>query len=337
MIINLDWLQFNCICSHQEELLKDTTQFHIRQISKTNVYDKWLIITYKGEKFLDVCFSPYSNIINADIVNVRLYNQWLYSDWLPILKSYFRVKKMRFNKLTRIDIAIDFQESEFDVRKMVKEYNQDKVIIKGKHKVCTYETTDGKERSFESMTINKLSSNNSMKWYNKTAELINNKDKSYIRAAWEAAGMEIEKEVFRSEITIKGDVYESTTGSQIDLEMIDDKAFIFKLFNIAYTSYFQLIKKGKCKKNINPFNKCNTDNAKLIRVRSTNKSTRMVKYVVNQVVRTIDEYYNAEKEAADIEVITEFLARYMRDSYPAHWNRYGEDSRIIHNKLNLFV
>lgn len=247
-----------------------------------------------------------------------------------------KIKQITFNKITRIDIAVDFETKEIDIKNIIKQYQKGEISIKGRHKISTFETTCNDKREFESMTINKLSSDNSMKYYNKTKEMYAKGDKSYIRHTWKNAGFDTEQDIYRAEITVKGDIYESEYGSQITLEHIDNKDFINKVFRAAYQNYFLMssTKPGKAKKLLNMFDNLSTTDMKLIRVKSNNISTRMCKYVVNQVVRTVQEKY--ETGDNDINIIMSFLAIYMRDNHPAYWNTTEHDRKEQKTKIDFF-
>lgn len=180
----------------------------------TPQYKEMFVVFEHDFPFIEVRRNPYSlknngGIFDQNDCHLRLSNRACYS-YSPIddLRVFMLTHGYRYQSLTRIDICLDFNV--FDrgdspsnivaayMRGDLWKINQCNIAAHGKDKWFNRVWNSLKWGSDKSMISTKL--------YNKSLELKEVKDKFYIRDAWQAAGLDLEKDVWRVEFSVKSEM-----------------------------------------------------------------------------------------------------------------------------------
>ena len=202
-VINLDWLQVFC---HGKELTQEphfTTDYKITAQDsgkETLVFQKLYYIYFGKIKVAEVQQVPRSRIINPEATIVKLENRILYTtQYMHVLQTIFQVYKLHYKGVTRIDICLDSTEILFKagVQKFLKSTIQKEECEKGfifnsAFNNATYHVhRNGKGQSrINSCKWGSSKSGVTCKCYDKTLELIEVKDKPWIRHMWEINGID---------------------------------------------------------------------------------------------------------------------------------------------------
>lgn len=204
-MITLDWLQCFCLGN----LVLDNAQskkmgkFIIRDVDKETIQFKRLFYVYLGKhKVAEIQQIPRTKVINPKATLVKLENRLLYtSQYCEILYDIFKCFDLVYKGITRIDVALDCQE--LWEGKDVQDFLQKCLVPRQSDEGFIYNV--GRTHVVAHMCRDNKGNNriNSVKWgspksriscycYDKTLELIEKKDKPWIRNAWDRNGIEWE-------------------------------------------------------------------------------------------------------------------------------------------------
>lgn len=197
-VINLDWLQVFCHGKElsQKDFWNNSTKITAQDSGKeTLVFLKLFYIYFGNIKVAEVQQHPRSKIIHSDATIVKLENRVLYStQYVYVLQTIFQTYNLHYKGITRIDICLDSQEILFKggVQKFLKstikkEENEKGFIYNNPYNSTTYHVTrngTGQSR-ITSVKWGSAKSAITCKCYDKTLELIEVKDKPWIRRCWE--------------------------------------------------------------------------------------------------------------------------------------------------------
>lgn len=203
--VNIDWLE---VYAHEDSqdyphdaawFMNHGLEVHAREYG-TRVYDEmFTIYDSDHEPLIEVrrkpagAFEPYKKtILDPYSCHIRLHNRTCYRDDAADLMQAFLVKYgYTFQRISRVDICLDFERFDrgddpgvFLRRYMAGRYsklNQANIAAHGK------DMWDG--RQWNSVSWGSRSSMVGTKFYNKSLELREGKDKVYIRQAWAACGL----------------------------------------------------------------------------------------------------------------------------------------------------
>lgn len=201
--ISLDWLQV--YCNHAPSLLcaeyctvKGTIKTKIQDYG-TSLWQKVYIVTYRDREIATVCMCPRNEKIPHDGCTIKLANRVLYShewlDWINVLMSEFKVK---YVGITRIDVCYDCNwlaggrsVDEFLMQYFTHApYTAGHIIRSGSRKVTINALRSNKGAvSISAMRWGSKGSDVGAYCYNKSLELVEVKDKPWIRETWEKAGL----------------------------------------------------------------------------------------------------------------------------------------------------
>lgn len=273
---SLDWLQVFC---HGEEISSGEYKnvnytFNVKDSGRETIQFKKLLYIFAANiKVAEIQQLPRTRVINQKATIVKLDNRILYSQqYYEILSAILSTFRLHYKGITRIDVCLDCTElaQGLDVQKFLKR------TIKLDESDLGFVYNNGRNHSTYHCTRNSegCSRINSVKWgspksdvtcycYDKTLELIEQKDKPWIRAMWEKNGLDfayndaelyamsdkqkqrmikrngladyIKKPVWRFEISIKGqgkDVVRLSDGEIFTLGMddVENQKFIRDIF-----------------------------------------------------------------------------------------------------------
>ena len=201
--INIDWLEVHCI-----EPLEPRDADYFRALGfevsmrdyGTRVYEEmFTLYLTDGQPFLEVRRKPHMTndhnkfqVLELGSCHLRLHNRACYfNDAGSILQQFITTHGYQFRRISRIDLCLDFER--FDSgdypAKFVKRYlngrfakvNQCSIAVHGQ------DMWDGQQ--WNSLAWGSKKSPIFTRFYNKSLELREVKDKPYIRQAWASAGL----------------------------------------------------------------------------------------------------------------------------------------------------
>lgn len=201
--INIDWLEVHCI---EPEQPRDADFFRslgwdvVERDYGTRVYRQMFTLRFPdGEPFLEIRRAPASDssskaaqFFEVGSCHLRLHNRTCYiHGCAKLLADFIEQYGFTFRRISRIDLALDFEkfDSGDDPQKFLDRYLRGKY---SKVNQCTI-AAHGKDmwdgRFWNSVGWGSKKSPIYTRFYNKTMELREAKDKPYIRQAWASAGL----------------------------------------------------------------------------------------------------------------------------------------------------
>ena len=260
--INLDWVELHCefdsLRSRGQFGTQDNTITHdfsvrLREYG-TRVYKHVSTIYYKRREFATLCYRPLSSqdeggIMSPLMCHIKLENSWCYDDsWFEVLMLALRVFRIKPKRISRVDIACDIQYFECGlcaadlaqglIRRKYYKIHQSRWGAHG---------TDSDKLCWNSLSFGSKNSPVFTRFYNKSLELAQGKDKQYIREVWQQQGLTTKRDVWRIEFALMDtgrEVIDADTGEQFDIPVEDlaDKQKLQGLFFHYAQHYFDIRK-----------------------------------------------------------------------------------------------
>lgn len=261
-IVNLDWVELHCefdsLLYRNQFGTPSRDEIHPFSIFLkpygTRVYKYVALIRWNRLDFATICWQPLSSkaeggIMNPNMCHIKLENYWCYrNDWKHVLEHALRVFRIKPRRLSRLDICCDVQNFACGIagadlcrglvnRKYYK-IHQPNWAAHGQ---------DSKHLSWNSLSFGSKNSPVFTRFYNKTLELDQQKDKQYIRECWKDAGFNMERDVWRIEFALTDtgrDVVDSETGEVFDIKIdqIEEPRSVEDLFLYYAQHYFDIRK-----------------------------------------------------------------------------------------------
>lgn len=202
--INIDWLEVHCLEPFDAPRTPEFFQRIGWDVSVrpygTRFYTQMFTLLFPdGERFLEIRRAPSSSnsksaaqFFEPNSVSIRLCNRTCYfKGCAKMLQEFIDQYDFEFRRISRIDIALDFEkfDSGDDPQKFLHRYlngayskiNQGNIRAHGK------DLWDGRE--WNSLAWGSPKSQIGTKFYCKSLEIREAKDKPYIRQAWASAGL----------------------------------------------------------------------------------------------------------------------------------------------------
>lgn len=277
-LISCDWLQvFGQL--HQDvygraEIMSPSSAYTIQQQSYSTPVWNEVYIIYEGTiEVATLCRRPRITGMALKSASLKLANRVLYSNnWRNSLKSIMSVLNFEYIGITRIDLCYDCNRlyGGIDVHNFLFDFVTHAPycyghIIRSGSRCMTMEATRSNNGALKISALRwgKKSSDKGAYCYNKSLELLQVKDKPWIREAWENAGLLnvwkkeqwdelpakeknrlnaigdsesfIQTPVWRFEVSIKGhgkDLLDMQTGNlfKMDLDAIGTQAGLEEMF-----------------------------------------------------------------------------------------------------------
>lgn len=214
--INVDWLQVFCH-DHNKGSLNliyyehSAYEFVRLPYGSRHFAEIWEVLDQDGDKYAIIQRTPHSSIISEDGCIIQLCNRELYrrnyaSEFIIFLASH----NFKYKSISRLDICFD---SNYLLKKylhstLIKDLMTARVLKNNQSKVnwnFNAIANVGKPMECNSCSFGSKSSAVSTKMYNKTLEMKEQKNKPYIVESWVHNGLDINRDVWRIEISIKSD------------------------------------------------------------------------------------------------------------------------------------
>lgn len=274
-ILNIDWLEIYCIEQIDEprdaEFFK-SQGFEVKERDYgTPIYKEMFTICENGNPYIEIRRNPYSvksmgGIMQDGSCHIRLCNESCYHD-NPIdeMRTFILTYDFVYKSIARIDICLDFNvfDNGWTPQRFINSYMRSNISKVNQTNVSCHGSDCWDGRSFNSLKWGAVTSPISTKLYNKTLEMKQGEDKSYIRQWWmcggdfvgmalkpdEVTGLDMTKDVWRLEFSIKAQAQarKRKHGNEekftLHLFDYDTKEKLWMRFCELYEMYFDFRKK----------------------------------------------------------------------------------------------
>lgn len=274
-ILNIDWLEIYCIEQIDEprdaEFFK-SQGFDVKERDYgTPIYKEMFTICENGNPYIEIRRNPYSvksmgGIMQDGSCHIRLCNESCYHD-NPIdeMRTFILTYDFVYKSIARIDICLDFNvfDNGWTPQRFINSYMRSNISKVNQTNVSCHGSDCWDGRSFNSLKWGAVTSPISTKLYNKTLEMKQGEDKSYIRQWWmcggdfvgmalkpdETTGLDMTKDVWRLEFSIKAQAQarKRKHGNEekftLHLFDYDTKEKLWMRFCELYEMYFDFRKK----------------------------------------------------------------------------------------------
>lgn len=274
-ILNIDWLEIYCIEQIDEprdaEFFK-SQGFEVKERDYgTPIYKEMFTLCENGNPYIEIRRNPYSvksmgGIMQDGSCHIRLCNESCYHD-NPIdeMRTFILTYDFVYKSIARIDICLDFNvfDNGWTPQRFINSYMRSNISKVNQTNVSCHGSDCWDGRSFNSLKWGAVTSPISTKLYNKTLEMKQGEDKSYIRQWWmcggdfvgmalkpdEVTGLDMTKDVWRLEFSIKAQAQarKRKHGNEekftLHLFDYDTKEKLWMRFCELYEMYFDFRKK----------------------------------------------------------------------------------------------
>lgn len=313
---SIDWLQLYCLCTINSEgeptipscLIsphQDRNGYHreyklTHAIEFTHGYTWHRTIMWRDYTIAHISAIPSSKLHNARGCSIKLSNAILYLyDWYFVLIDILDTLKWQAQNISRIDLCCDVNffingllPSTF-IRNYVHKKNSYIRVGRKANDWALYGQKDTSSTSYNSIRWGSRQSGVSVYLYNKSKELRDKKDKPYIRYCWKNAGLNLSKDVWRTEISItsQGCGLKSISSKMLHTLFVDDlqsSEAIKAMFQTYASKYFHFkrIIPNRLKKDMPDIPLHNLDNASVWRpvsLQENHQSGRTEKMTFNRL------------------------------------------------------
>lgn len=334
-IINIDWLALYCDFS----AVKYEDNIEVKLMTYSTRQFKVVEVIYKdGVKFATITRCPSSTVLKQGTGIIKFENNILYlAHWYSLVDTFIIRSGINVINVSRIDICADFQEFiDYPVpHEFIIDFLKGKILksgrsqfsVQGRHNfenICNY------------FKVGVKGSDVNVYMYDKTLEMKEVKFKQHINEIWKKAGFNMNRRVWRLEVSISGKGKNYLDESTGELQEI----LFFKLSDYQYVNsiYFSYIKKFfRFKVNDGLMNKSrmkdvslfddNYLNVRLFKLPKMKDSSRADKVFLKKVHVYKDERRDAtDDEIRASQTIIKHLIKdeFLKDYYIAksgEWNR----------------
>lgn len=213
LLCHIDWLEI--YCRRHQPLKQPTSTAHLilkHEDYTTRVYkDVYTITTDYHVPVATATLNPLSakssgGILDDCVMHIKIANYWLYTDkWYNWLQQLCILFDCDIVNISRLDLCGDWQyaASGCPAAKVLQ------FLAVGKYRKVyqpnwAMHAKSKDELQYNSIGFGSKSSPVYTRFYNKTLELLQVKDKPYIRQLWESYGFDKTKDVFRTEFSLTG-------------------------------------------------------------------------------------------------------------------------------------
>lgn len=244
MVLSIDWLQLHC-----SGVVSFPSNWHVeRALYSTRQFQYIDTVFFDNLPFCELVHTPLSSILDANMILLKVNNARLYEPSLfPLLNHVIDSLSLVVKGISRLDLACDFNQFAYGLKpeKLInnfitqkyKKLGQSKFKIQGEQK---------NKLNYSYLRFGSNTSDVSSYLYNKTLELKEVKDKPYIRDMWSASGIDLERDVWRLEVSLKGNRIKMVDESMgeiisVTLDNLQDKSFISALYTSIVNQYFKFV------------------------------------------------------------------------------------------------
>ena len=200
-LFNIDWKQL-AFTGERLDLVEKVCQL---QDFQTSIFGKIASFPDHEHEMFNLSYEPKSKILKHNLLILKVNNKFLYSQQFKAeLTNLIEFLELKFNNVTRIDYALDFQflRAGLTGSRFMELLSKNIIDLKYKgKKTIIYPSEHSKPPEY--VRFGNHSSEFNVYIYNKTRELQEKKDKPYIRDQWKNCEFLENFPVFRLEISFK--------------------------------------------------------------------------------------------------------------------------------------
>lgn len=219
--VNVDWMQVFC---KGEFIAPYYVTFKNSEYGTKN-FESFITCYLQGEEYAIILSKPRSGIISPQAVIVKLLNCQLYKDkTFTHFDQFLKDSGLTFVNFTRIDVCADFEvfDNNMSANNFIMNFVNNK-YLKTKKSTYTIRGNQINEHVYDYLRIGSANSSLSGYLYNKSKEMRDIKMKSYIWEHWLVNGLNVEKDIYRLEFTLKN----------FKMKYIDESGSDYSKFNIV--------------------------------------------------------------------------------------------------------
>lgn len=242
MLINIDWLQI-----HLKGPIYRNPKYTFKKLEYSSKVFYCIEDIYLKDNYIASMVSePISPIINQNTVIIKIINKVLYSPHLFNVIDYLIADlHLTYIGITRLDVCSDFRSFANGLKPetVIKNFITQRYRKIGQGKgSCHFEQKT--ELNYETLTFGTGKSLIRVYLYNKSKELRDVKMKPYIVDNWRASGLNVKKDIWRLEFSIKGNtlnLIDQETGElkKVTIENLKDREFLTNLYYSLQYQYFR--------------------------------------------------------------------------------------------------
>lgn len=200
---NIDWLECYCIedsieYPHNADYFRRKGwEVREREYGTPMYSEMFTLFDNFGEPFIEIRRNPKSSqraagIFDANSCHVRLSNRTCYANNAAILmQNFLEENRLAFQRISRIDICLDFERFDYgdEPQKFLQRFMAGRYSKINQANISAHGLDQWDGRMWNSISWGSKTSMVGTKFYNKTKELREVKDKPYIRQAWQQSGL----------------------------------------------------------------------------------------------------------------------------------------------------
>ena len=218
--LSIDWLSVSCKRISEP---KQPYKFE-QQKYGTKIFKKVEKISLSGMPIGWLTSIPASSILPADSAILKFENWLLYQYFFQSnIYNYISDFGLTFNGINRLDIAVDLNEfyNYLKPNNLISKFLKGEYKHFGRSKFKVIGSTNEKN-TYDYLRFGTGESAISVYLYNKTKELIEVADKQHIRELWERSGLDTNNDIWRLEVSFRGDkknITDIDTGEIHDIDL----------------------------------------------------------------------------------------------------------------------
>jgi len=305
----------------------DYLQFSVRGIVEPNRYIQYIDQEHSSRQFEKIAkikmfnkeigliqYKPFSKIIESDISLIKINNKLLYQSSLQqIIYKFLEYSKLKYNKLSRIDICADFSTflNNYNPHKLIKQFLLNKLKKIGTRKFMTV----GEQKVEHEFNYIRFGN---------------------IREMWRDNKL-TGTEIWRLEFSISGanfHILEKQTGEirRLELSKILNYNFQYELFQILQSQYFEFriyeknVNTSRLKKLKLFENYIIKQNKKLQKFCEKGESSRAEKNTITNLIKQLEKNENKTEQTRICQTI-----HYITDYHLLYRHTQKKLSEIITN------
>lgn len=203
-VVSVDWLQVFChwespISVDVKGSFKCSELSLVRRPYGSSMWASIGDVYYKDVVVAEICWCPRSSVQHRKSCTVKLANRVLYcNDMLPMLAEVLSTWNLTYKGITRLDLCYDCNilRDGLQVQKLISDYLNSPagaaghVVRKGSNRFQVFgRRTPAGATEYTAIRWGSVNSNIGSYCYNKSLELLEVKDKPWIREVWERNGL----------------------------------------------------------------------------------------------------------------------------------------------------
>lgn len=238
--INLDWLQFIAIKIVNIDFKKLVSENFIvsEKVNNNPNFKSCYMIIKNNIQILKIYVNPANKCFKNNEVLIKVENHMLYvNDYLSIVNSILLELRLKFSRITKIDIALDGADI-LRVMDFLRKFTRNKTIQIGNNNLKVDPgNLNKKDLTFENYRIGNKKAQKSAIVYKKSDE-IKKSNKEYITKWWFLNGIDTTQKIGRFEVQLN---YQHLKKYQMNsLDMLMDINFIGSIFKNEVKEWFRM-------------------------------------------------------------------------------------------------